>query len=122
MKRFDADIGSTKAALQETPEVLQPIGVNLAACVGFSVVHEFMEVFIIQPFVTAVRVCIDFASSLYVLADDWLKVFPASVLNCSQSHFGFSLSILLEQPKNSNLADSSASSIDQSESFLKVHI
>src|SRR5437667_307301 len=81
MRRLNTDVGSTNATLQEAPEVLKAVGVNLAACVALRMIHELMEVFIIQPFVSAVRVCIDFAASLDVLANDRLKVFAASVLN-----------------------------------------
>ncbi len=34
-----------------------------------SMIHELMEVFVIQPFVTAVRICVEIASSLHVLAN-----------------------------------------------------
>lgn len=37
---LDADIGTFQAALQEAPEVLAVVGVNLTVHVGFRVVHD----------------------------------------------------------------------------------
>src|SRR6266478_208254 len=59
MKRFDAHIGPLDAALEERPEVFEPIGVNLPAHVGFCVVNDFVRVVRGEPFIRLERVGVD---------------------------------------------------------------
>jgi hypothetical protein len=42
MERFDRHVGATDGALQERPEVLAVVGVDLAVHVGFSVVDDLI--------------------------------------------------------------------------------
>ncbi len=80
MKRLNTYVCSTKAALQETPEILKAICVNFSASVCFRMVHEFVKVFILQPIVSAVRICIECCSRFNMLADERLNIFAASVV------------------------------------------
>ena len=44
MERLDANVGAIQAALEQAPEVLQPVGVNLAINVlSIGVVDNFMH-------------------------------------------------------------------------------
>src|SRR6266850_1014290 len=103
MKRFDANIGSTNAALQEAPKVLKAVGMNLSPRVCFSMIHEVVKVFIIQPIIAAMRIGIELASRFHVLADDRLNVFTAGILKSSQSDFGFAFAVPLQKSKDNNL-------------------
>ena len=44
MERFDAHVGALHGALQERPEVLQAVGVDLPVHVGFGVVDDVVDV------------------------------------------------------------------------------
>ncbi len=48
VERLNADVGSTQAALQQTPEVFQTVRVNLSAHVLFGVVDDFVNVLVIE--------------------------------------------------------------------------
>src|SRR5579864_5743208 len=48
MERLNANVGSTKAALQQRPEVFQPISVYLSAYIAVCVVYYLVHVFIVQ--------------------------------------------------------------------------
>jgi hypothetical protein len=42
MEWFDTNVGSREAALQETPEILQPVGMNLPINVFLSMVDNLL--------------------------------------------------------------------------------
>ena len=44
MERFNGNVSAAQIPLEQAPEVLKPICVNLATDVGFGVIHEFMHV------------------------------------------------------------------------------
>ena len=46
MERFHGHIGAVNPALQQTPKVLKPIGVNVAVHIGFQVVHDLVFVLV----------------------------------------------------------------------------
>ena len=45
MKRFDTNIGSRDAALQQAPEVFEAVSVNLPVNVSFRMIHDLVGVF-----------------------------------------------------------------------------
>ena len=51
MERLDTDIGSVDAAVQETPEVLKAISVNLSVNVFLSMVGNFVGIILSQPII-----------------------------------------------------------------------
>ncbi len=60
MERLDADVGAFDVAFQERPEVFEPVGVDLAARVGFGVVDDLVRVVGRQAFIRLQRVGVDF--------------------------------------------------------------
>jgi hypothetical protein len=48
MERLDADVGSFQAALQQRPEILDAIRVNIAANVLFGMIHKLMNVILVE--------------------------------------------------------------------------
>ena len=73
MERLDADVGSADAALQQRPEVLQAVGVNLAVHVRYGVVDDLMRVVGFQPFVRQQRIGVERGTGFNVLSDFGLK-------------------------------------------------
>src|ERR1700680_4171905 len=56
MERFNAYISTLQSALQERPEVLQSVGVDLAIDVSLGVVDDLMHVILVQSVVGLQRV------------------------------------------------------------------
>ena len=59
MKRLDCDVGSFQSPLQQLPEILDPVGVNLPIHVLLNMVHGVMHEFVLKPHVSGVLVGID---------------------------------------------------------------
>ncbi len=72
MKWFHADIGSSERAFQETPKILQTVGVNVLANIGFGVVDDLVCVFLVQPNVSHERIGENLGPFLHVVFDDLL--------------------------------------------------
>src|SRR6266566_2944613 len=52
VKRFDAHVGSLQAALEQTPEILQPVCVDLPINIPFCVVNSLVnEILIVQSLI-----------------------------------------------------------------------
>ena len=49
MERLNADVGSVKPALQERPEILKSVGVNLPVHIGDRVIDDLVGVLLFQP-------------------------------------------------------------------------
>ncbi len=73
VKRFNGNIGSVNPALQEAPEVLHPVRMNVAVNAGFGVANKLV-VKLVHPFVRQKRVGVYARSSFDVLANKLLKV------------------------------------------------
>ena len=69
MERFDADVGTVDGSFQETPEVLQAVGMNPALGVALGVVDHLVLVVLAEPVVGLESVSEDLGAGLYVLAD-----------------------------------------------------
>jgi len=121
VKRLNANVGSTKTALQEAPEILKPVDVNLPASVAFSMIHEFMEVVATQPLVSAMRIGVNIGSGFDVLADQRLDVFAAGIGNGVQFDSASFLVMPFQKAQNSNLA-SSAATVNHTFSTISVHV
>src|SRR5580658_6587371 len=80
MKRLDADIGSLQTAFQETPEVFHPVGMDLPVRVSFSVVDDFVSVFI-QAIVRFQFIAVDGRSGFHMLTDVGLDSGLAPIRN-----------------------------------------
>lgn len=85
VERFDGHIGSMDTSLQERPEILHAVCVDLSVDVSLGVVDEPV-VKLIQSFIRQERIGVYARSSLNVLADQLLKFWLAACLNrpCSE--------------------------------------
>src|SRR5688572_10390173 len=110
MERFVAHIGALNGSLQERPEVLAAVGVDVAVNVGFSVVNDVVDVFTVEPVVRQEHVGVDGRTSFDVSADVPLNM---SALQTAE-YFGANLtdavlSVSVEQSHHSDLTgDASA--------------
>src|ERR1022692_4868641 len=73
MKRFNAHIGATNAALQETPEVLQSVCVNTSVNVLDSVIYNLVRIISGQTIVGTERIGVESRASFDVLANFGLQ-------------------------------------------------
>src|ERR1700722_4707945 len=88
MERFNTHIGTADRALQEAPEVLHAVSVDVAVNVALSVVNDLVRIVRIQRVVREKFIGHDFRSAPNVLANDRCQfVLPASldVLNMDAS-------------------------------------
>src|SRR5258708_18033835 len=80
MKRLYGNVGSTKAALKQRPEVLHAINVNLSANISFSLVNHVMHEAQLHPAVISdCGIRIDLAAKLDVLEYLVLQCFSRDV-------------------------------------------
>src|SRR5260370_15573855 len=79
MEWFDTNVSSTESTLQETPEVLKAIGVNLPTDVSFRMVNDFMSEILFESLIGEQLVGIDRRILSNVLMNDLLQLvtFPA---------------------------------------------
>src|SRR3984957_9135594 len=85
VKGFDAHVGALQSALEQTPEVFKPVGMNLSVNVLFRMVNDLVLVTtMIQTFVGFERVSVNFTSLIDVLSNDGLHLWlPPSLCNHS---------------------------------------
>src|SRR3954471_4158663 len=102
MERLNTNIGSMKTTLQEAPEVLKAVSMDLPTSVGFSMIHKFVEVFN-QSFVSAMRICVETCSMFYVLTDKRLNIFLARILHSSHSNGASLFCMPFKQSHDGNL-------------------
>jgi hypothetical protein len=69
MERLDVDVGSLDGPLQEAPEVLNAVGVNLAPDILFSVVNDLVDEVPVKSSITAMCVGVDSRARFNVAAD-----------------------------------------------------
>lgn len=117
VERLHANVGSAKAALQETPEILQSVSVDLTVNVGNGMVDNLMRVVARQSLVTEHFIGIERSASVNMLLNQWLHSVLLSVTNNS----GSNLSATLENPK-SNCLIFAASASNASGAGTTVHI
>jgi len=76
MKRFHSNVSAAQGSLQETPEILDALSVNLAAHVLVNVIHGCVDVFLRGQIVVAgIAVSVD-SRAAFDLAQD--RVFEES--------------------------------------------
>ncbi len=99
MERFNANVGAFQAALQKGPEVLDPVGMHIPAHVLFGVIHELMNVILIESGIgcqfvgehlgACFNICAHFLLECAALAiRDMLHAHLAS-LTIQQAHYQF---------------------------------
>src|SRR5262245_32066515 len=75
MERFDGNVGALDGALQETPKILQAVGMNLFVHVGFRVVNDAVDVSALShPVIRAKRVSVETGAGFDVLRDDGFQL------------------------------------------------
>src|SRR5438552_19035007 len=79
MKWFDADIGSTDAALQQAPKVFQAVSVDLPVHVLNGVIHNLMRILAFKAAVGQQGVGIECSTSLNMLLNFPLQCALAAI-------------------------------------------
>jgi len=87
MERFDADVGSSDAALQKAPIVFESVGVDVPTNVGFSMVNHVVDVFGVQTLVSNPSITEHLRTRLNVFAYFGLQSFSLNVRNYRGSDF-----------------------------------
>ena len=95
MEGFDADVGSFQAALQKGPEILDPVGVHVAANVLFGVVHELVNVIFLEASVGRQFIGEDFGTRLDVRAHFLLERAALAVRYVLHAHLS---GLAIQQP------------------------
>jgi hypothetical protein len=117
MKGLNTHVGTTDRALQEAPEVLHTVSVDIAVNVLLSVVNDLVGVLRIKPIVREQLIRHDFGSAPNVLANDSGKfMLPASLDVLDMDLPG----IALKQPENDLLSDRTAT-VDLGFPLVLVH-
>src|SRR5690242_13644543 len=75
MKRLYSNVGSTKAALQQRPEVLNSVGVNIALYIALKMVHNQVSVVARQPLIVHELIGHDPSSRHDAIFDDLVHLF-----------------------------------------------
>lgn len=99
---FDANIGAAQSALEQAPEVLQPIGMDLAANVGLGVVDELVDVFGLESEVSGGFIGEDMGSRFdgcFDVADQSM----AAGVGVTENH-GFDFAIAFQHALDANFA------------------
>jgi hypothetical protein len=117
MERLHADVGSMQAALQEAPEVLHAIGVNVAVYVFHGVIDDGMLIVRFQPIVGLQFIGEDRATGLYVLSHLPLKFRLATAINYERAD----VTAPLHDSHNDGLIFT-ASASDDSRFLILVHV
>ena len=117
MERFNANVASGDAALQQAPEVVQSVSVNLPINVLLGMVNDLMSVFLSQPVVGLQRIGIEGATSFNVLFDAGLQ--GASLPICD--YHSANLATTFQCSKHDGFVFS-ASTSDAALAFVEMHI
>src|ERR1039457_602254 len=73
MERFDTNVASRNAALEQRPEVLKAVGVNLPINVFLGMVNDFVGVLGSQPVIRGQSIGVEGRASFDVLLDFGLQ-------------------------------------------------
>lgn len=117
MERLNRNVGTADAALQERPEVLKGIGVDVSIDVLNGVVYDLMRVVSGESFVRHQRVSVERCSRFDVLADFGLKGFLLAVRNDDSAN----LAATFHDPEYGSLV-LAASAGDAALALRDVHI
>src|SRR3990172_5349501 len=117
MERFDADVGSSDAALQKAPIVFESVGVDVPTNVGFSMVNHVVDVFGVQTLVSNPSITEHLRTRLNVFAYFGLQSFSLNVRNYRGSDFP-----VTRQEAHDGYFAHSASAADFLLAFADVHI
>ena len=91
VERFYAHVGSFQSALEQTPEILKPISVDLSVNVLFRMVNNFVPEIFLEPHVGHERIGVDRATGFDVSANFGLQVMLATGGNHNCADFSATL-------------------------------
>lgn len=124
MKRFDGHVSTLQGALQERPEVLRAVGVNLPVNVRLRVIDDVVGVVGRESLIREVGVGVDGRSGFDVLPDVWLHLSLLKAVQPLQPDAALALlRVPLQQPHDGDLTDHRAA-LSQIEPlpFARVHV
>jgi hypothetical protein len=87
MEGLDADVGSFQAALQQRPEILDPVRVDVAVNVLFRVVHELVNVVRIEAGIGRQFIGEDFRARFDICAHFLLQGLALAIRHMLDAHF-----------------------------------
>src|SRR5258707_4042263 len=117
MKRFNAHIGSIDAALQERPEVFDPVRVNLTVNILLSMVDHVMRVFILKFGIRRKGVTVNSRSGLNVASNFAVKRATAHV----RHNHSANLAVSFKKAHDSDFA-LAARAVDSASANVRVRI
>ena len=117
MKRFDANIGSSNAALEQAPKVLKPVGMNLPVNVLFGMVNDSVSVFLSKSIIGFQGIGIESRAGFNMLSYLSMESSTFAVSDYHSAH----LAAALKCSEHDGLVFS-ASASDAPFAFIKVHI
>jgi len=101
MERLDRHIGAFQAALQQRPEVLKPVRMNLAIDVALCVVNEAVNKVGFQAFVRQERIGKDLRAFCYVLANFLLQCVAFTMRDMLQANLaGLAIDFDIDRYRN----------------------
>lgn len=86
MERFDVHIRSLERPLEQAPEVLKPVRVDVAACIAFQMINNLAVVIVLQGVVRHERVGANGRTFQNVFAHVTAQFRPSRVGNYFQNH------------------------------------
>src|SRR5258705_250028 len=94
MERLNAHVGSFQGTLQETPEVFEPVGVDLSVHVCLGMVNDAVNVATLShPVIGAERIGVESRTGFNVFSDDLLKLMFLAVGNDLGPHLARNISL-----------------------------
>src|SRR5438093_8623740 len=84
MERLDGNVGALQGTLQQAPEVLAAVGVDLTVNIPLSVVDDVVDVVSVQTIIREQFVGVDLGATAHVLAHSTLQNMFAVALNDRQ--------------------------------------
>jgi hypothetical protein len=115
VERLNAYIRAAKCPLQETPEVLNTVRVDVLPNVGFGVIDHMMNVLFVKLIVRAKRITVDRGTRFHVRRNFAVKRFPLGIRDNHRADFA----VTFEQAHYSNLASVYPSKLL---ALVRVHI
>src|ERR1035438_9689844 len=117
MERFHAHVGSRDAALQQAPEVLQPVSVNLPIDIFLGMVDDLMSVVLSQPVVRLERIRIQRRPSFDVLFHASMESLFLPVINYHSAN----LAATFQRTEHNGFVFA-ASTSDAALTFVEMHV
>jgi len=122
MERFDRHVGAFQGTLQETPEVLHAVGVDLPIHVCFSVIDHVVNVIGFESIIREQFVGVDLRAFPHVRANGCLQRALADIGHDREPHGAVSvLAVALQQSLHGHFANAAGSS-NHTVALVFVHV